>query len=85
MSSAHPATFALPGRGKPAREGMSRLLRGMRRWRTFTLGMFIVLTFVGVAVLAPVLAPFDPAKPDAVSSWHWPESPRSSVVKPDGT
>lgn len=27
---------------------------------------------------------FDPAKPDAVSNWHWPESPKSSVVKPDG-
>lgn len=29
-------------------------------------------------------AKFDPAKPDAVSNWHWPESPKSSVVKPDG-
>lgn len=29
-------------------------------------------------------AKFDPAKPDAISSWHWPESPKSSVVKPDG-
>ncbi|MNY03950.1 hypothetical protein D3C86_1365990 [compost metagenome] len=29
-------------------------------------------------------AKFDPAKPDAVEDWHWPESPKSSVVKPDG-
>ncbi|WP_228098802.1 rhamnogalacturonan acetylesterase [Pedobacter sp. MC2016-24] len=27
---------------------------------------------------------FDPSKPDAVANWHWPESPKSSVVKPDG-
>ncbi len=27
---------------------------------------------------------FDPANPDAVSSWHWPESPGSNVLKPDG-
>lgn len=29
-------------------------------------------------------AKFDPAKPDAVEDWHWSESPKSSVVKPDG-
>lgn len=29
-------------------------------------------------------AKFDPAKPDAIATWHWPESPKSSVVKPDG-
>jgi lysophospholipase L1-like esterase len=27
---------------------------------------------------------FNPAKPDAVASWIWPESPRSNVIKPDG-
>jgi lysophospholipase L1-like esterase len=27
---------------------------------------------------------FNPAMPDDVNKWHWPESPRSSVVKPDG-
>lgn len=29
-------------------------------------------------------AKFDPARPDAINNWHWPESPKSSVVKPDG-
>lgn len=29
-------------------------------------------------------AKFDPAKPDAVEDWHWSESPKSSVTKPDG-
>ncbi|MBH8567380.1 hypothetical protein KB206_00675 [Microvirga sp. STS02] len=27
---------------------------------------------------------FDPAKPDALTSWVWPDSPRSAVTKPDG-
>ena len=27
---------------------------------------------------------FDPAHPDALTSWNWPDSPRSTVVKPDG-
>ncbi|SFQ68372.1 rhamnogalacturonan acetylesterase [Hymenobacter arizonensis] len=30
------------------------------------------------------LPAFDPAKPDALASWQWPDSPRSTVVKPDG-
>jgi len=30
------------------------------------------------------LPKFDPAKPDDPANWHWPESPKSSVVKPDG-
>lgn len=27
---------------------------------------------------------YDPNHPDTLSSWNWPESPRSDVVKPDG-
>lgn len=27
---------------------------------------------------------FNPTQPDPISSWFWPESPRSDVVKPDG-
>lgn len=27
---------------------------------------------------------FNPAQPDALADWGWPESPRSSMVKPDG-
>ena len=27
---------------------------------------------------------FDPAKPDALASWIWVDSPRSAVTKPDG-
>lgn len=34
--------------------------------------------------LADPKVKFDPAKPDAPENWNWPESPRNSVVKPDG-
>ncbi|GAB3582921.1 rhamnogalacturonan acetylesterase [Hymenobacter daeguensis] len=27
---------------------------------------------------------FDPARPDALAAWVWPDSPRSAVTKPDG-
>jgi lysophospholipase L1-like esterase len=37
-----------------------------------------------VKFLADPKAKFDPAKPDAPENWHWPESPRNSIVKPDG-
>lgn len=62
--SVQPATINLSARRQPVHDGVTRLLGGIRRWRTFSLGMLIVLTFLGVAVLAPVLAPYDPAKPD---------------------
>lgn len=40
---------------------------------------------LGIAkFLADPKVKFDPAKPDAPENWHWPESPRSSIVKPDG-
>lgn len=34
--------------------------------------------------LVDKLPAFDPAHPDDVNTWHWPESPKSTVVKPDG-
>jgi lysophospholipase L1-like esterase len=37
-----------------------------------------------VKYLRPGLPPFDPARPDALVQWNWPESPRSAVTKPDG-
>jgi lysophospholipase L1-like esterase len=30
------------------------------------------------------IAPFDPAKPDAVENWYWPQSILQAAVKPDG-
>jgi lysophospholipase L1-like esterase len=37
-----------------------------------------------VKYLRPGIPPFDPAHPDALAAWRWPESPRSAVTKPDG-
>lgn len=37
-----------------------------------------------VKYLRPGPLPFDPAQPDALAQWRWPESPRSAVTKPDG-
>jgi lysophospholipase L1-like esterase len=37
-----------------------------------------------VKFLRPDITPFNPAHPDALAQWHWPESPRSTVTKPDG-
>lgn len=37
-----------------------------------------------VKFLVDPKAKFDPKKPDAPENWHWPESPRNSIVKPDG-
>jgi lysophospholipase L1-like esterase len=37
-----------------------------------------------VKYLRPGLPPFDPARPDALAQWRWPDSPRSAVTKPDG-
>lgn len=40
---------------------------------------------LGIAnYLVDNLPVFDPAHPDDVNTWHWPESPKSTVVKPDG-
>jgi lysophospholipase L1-like esterase len=30
------------------------------------------------------IAPFDPAKPDAVENWYWPQSVLLAAIKPDG-
>lgn len=34
--------------------------------------------------LRPEVTTFNPAHPDALAQWRWPESPRSTVTKPDG-
>ena len=36
------------------------------------------------AYLRPEVAAFSPTQPDALAQWHWPESPRSAVAKPEG-
>ncbi|RZK51044.1 MAG: hypothetical protein EOO91_21410 [Pedobacter sp.] len=40
---------------------------------------------LGIAkYLVDDLPVFNPSKPDDVNKWKWPESPKSSIVKPDG-
>lgn len=34
--------------------------------------------------LVDTTATFNPSKPDTLATWHWYESPKSTVVKPDG-
>jgi peptide/nickel transport system permease protein len=52
-----------PGRtGSPFRP--AALLAAAARWKTFAGGLLLVGLFVVAAVAAPVVAPYDPAKPD---------------------
>lgn len=39
-------------------------LRGALRWKTFSIGVVIILVFIVFALFAPWVAPYDPAKPD---------------------
>ncbi|MVN22715.1 rhamnogalacturonan acetylesterase [Mucilaginibacter arboris] len=39
---------------------------------------------LGIAKYLVDVPGFDPSHPDPVSNFHWPESPKSTVVKPDG-
>lgn len=62
--------LALPTRAKaPVRSygQLALLWRRFRRDRAAVLGALIVLTTIGCALLAPVLAPVDPLKQDAVN------------------
>jgi ABC-type dipeptide/oligopeptide/nickel transport system permease subunit len=43
---------------------VGKVLRGARTWKTFTIGLVVLIGFLLVALLASKLAPYDPAKPD---------------------
>ena len=67
---------ALPARAVPRRP-RNRALAAFLRNRAAVVGALVVLVFVAVAVLAPLLAPFDPLKTNfllirkAPSAAHW--------------
>ena len=67
---------ALPARATPRRP-RSRALSAFLRNRAAVVGALVVVLFVGLAVLAPVLAPYDPLKTNfllirkAPSAAHW--------------
>lgn len=69
-------TGASPARAVPRRPG-GRALAAFLRNRAAVAGAVVVLAFVAVAVLAPLLAPFDPLKTNfllirkAPSAAHW--------------
>ena len=54
---------ALSHRVKPPASARS-LLRGAQVWKTFSLGLVILAVFTLSAPFAPVIAPYDPDKPD---------------------
>jgi peptide/nickel transport system permease protein len=58
-----PYGLAIGGR-RARRLGVRRLLAGAAAWKTFTLGVVVIAGFVLAAVFAPVIAPYDPAKPN---------------------
>src|SRR5215217_4625512 len=40
------------------------LLTATFRWKTFSIGIFLILLFIFCAIFAKWIAPYDPAKPD---------------------
>jgi len=51
--------------GRPAARGVGRrFIHGAFKWKTFSIGMFIIAVFVLAAIFANQIAPFSPSKPD---------------------
>jgi peptide/nickel transport system permease protein len=49
---------------RPRRTLVARMLAGAVTWKTFTLGLLLIGVFLLCVVFAPVVAPYDPAKPN---------------------
>lgn len=55
----------LASQGKAARGwSLATLVSAPLRWKTFSLGIALLLVFILSAIFAPFVAPYDPAKPD---------------------
>src|SRR4051812_22889544 len=61
--SAGEASDTLPIKQK-SRWSPGALLSAAFRWKTFSIGLFLILLFVFCAIFAKWIAPYDPAKPD---------------------
>lgn len=46
------------------RRNLTQLLTSPLRWKTFSIGIVLLLVFILAAIFAPVVAPYDPAKPN---------------------
>src|SRR6476661_5434810 len=73
---AEPLKLAAPTRRSPFWPP-ARLLAGMLKWRTFSIGVALILVFVFAAIFAGWIAPFNPSRPDYKAllqhpSWNHP-------------
>lgn len=57
------STQARSGRGE-SRSWVRSILHGARLWKTFALGIVILAVFILCVPLAPIIAPYNPDKPD---------------------
>lgn len=65
VDQVEPSGYGLATRMRSSRRlSASRLLHGAVTWKTFSVGVFLILLFVAAAIFAPVVAPYDPAKPN---------------------
>ncbi len=69
-SSPRPARFWPP----------ARLFEGALKWRTFSIGVLLILVFIIAAIFARQIAPFNPSKPDFKALLQ-----RPSATHPFGT
>ncbi len=60
---AREASDILPAKQK-SRRSPGALLSAAFRWKTFSIGLFLILLFIFCAIFAKWIAPYDPAKPD---------------------
>ena len=52
------------GNRRARRSGLRRAFAAAAAWKTFTLGLVLLAVFAVGALFAPLVAPYDPAKPD---------------------
>ena len=80
----HYAANSYPGQDKPLADNTH-----FNPYGAYEIAKCIILGIkeqqLGIAkYLVKDLPAFDPSKPDDINTWKWPESPKSSLVKPDG-
>jgi len=72
--------------------GQDQELKDNTHFNTYGAYEIAKCVLAGIRKQVPALRPyikktvptFNPAHPDAISGWNWPESPRADITKPDG-